>query len=67
MHYVAERREGFLWSSFAKSTGGQTVVNVEAIQGAGNVDEFFLKNFDSWRASAKVSFMYIYRRRSRSA
>jgi len=41
VHYVAERKEGFLWSSLAKSTDGQTVVNVEAIQGAGNVDEFF--------------------------
>ncbi len=41
VHYVAERKEGFLWSSLAKSTDGQTVVNVEAIQGSGNVDEFF--------------------------
>jgi hypothetical protein len=41
VHYVAERKEGFLWSSLAKSTDGQTVVNVEAIQGAGNVGEFF--------------------------
>lgn len=30
-----------MWSSLAKSSDGQTVVNVEAIQGAGNVDEFF--------------------------
>ncbi|MBY5351764.1 antibiotic biosynthesis monooxygenase [Rhizobium leguminosarum] len=41
VHYVADRKEGFLWSSLAKSSDGQTVVNVEAIQGAGNVDEFF--------------------------
>lgn len=41
VHYVAERKEGFLWSSLAKSTDGQMVVNIEAIQGAGNVDEFF--------------------------
>ncbi|RWX10278.1 antibiotic biosynthesis monooxygenase [Rhizobium leguminosarum] len=41
VHYVADRKEGFLWSSLAKSTDGQTVVNVEAIQGAGNVDKFF--------------------------
>ncbi len=41
VHYVADRKEGFLWSSLAKSTDGQTVVNVEAIQGVGNVDEFF--------------------------
>ncbi|WP_181257172.1 antibiotic biosynthesis monooxygenase [Pseudaminobacter soli (ex Li et al. 2025)] len=41
VHYVAERKEGFLWSSLAKSMDGQTVVNIEAIQGAGNVDEFF--------------------------
>ncbi len=38
---VAERKEGFLWSSLAKSTDGQTVVNIEAIQEAGNVGEFF--------------------------
>ena len=41
MHYVAERKEGFLWSSLAKSADGQTVVNIEAIQDAGNVGEFF--------------------------
>ncbi len=41
VHYVAERKEGFLWSTLARSTDGETVVNVEAIQGAGNVDEFF--------------------------
>ena len=41
VHYVAERKEGFLWSNLAKSTDGKTVVNIEAIQGAGNVDEFF--------------------------
>jgi hypothetical protein len=41
VHYVAERKEGFLWSNLAKSTDGLTVVNIEAIQGAGNVDEFF--------------------------
>mgnify|MGYP001600387323 CR=1 FL=1 len=41
VHYVAERKEGFLWSTLAKSTDGLTVVNVEAIQSAGNVDEFF--------------------------
>lgn len=41
VHYVAERKEGFLWSNLAKSTDGLTVVNIEAIKGAGNVDEFF--------------------------
>jgi hypothetical protein len=41
VHYVAERKEGFLWSNLAKSTDGLTVVNIEAIRGAGNVDEFF--------------------------
>lgn len=41
VHYVAERKEGFLWSSLAKSTDSLTVVNIEAIQGAGNVGEFF--------------------------
>lgn len=41
VHYVAERKLGFLWSNLAKSTDGLTVVNIEAIQGADNVDEFF--------------------------
>lgn len=41
MHYVAERKEGFLWSNLAKSKDGLTVVNIEAIRDAGNVDEFF--------------------------
>lgn len=41
VHYVAERKEGFLWSTLARSTDGLTVVNIEAIQGSGNVDEFF--------------------------
>ncbi|MBB3381642.1 MULTISPECIES: antibiotic biosynthesis monooxygenase [unclassified Rhizobium] len=41
VHYVAERKEGFLWSNLAKSTDGLTVVNIEAIKGAGNVDDFF--------------------------
>lgn len=41
VHYVAERKAGFLWSNLAKSTDGLTVVNIEAIQTAGNVDEFF--------------------------
>lgn len=41
VHYVAERKAGFLWSNLAKSTDGLTVVNIEAIQGVGNVDEFF--------------------------
>ena len=41
VHCVAERKAGFLWSNLAKSTDGLTVVNIEAIQGAGNVDEFF--------------------------
>lgn len=41
VHYVAERKEGFLWSSLAKSTDGKTVVNIEAIAGEGNVEAFF--------------------------
>ncbi len=41
VHYVSERKAGFLWSTLSKSTDGLTVVNIEAIQGAGNVDEFF--------------------------
>lgn len=41
VHYVAERKQGFLWSNLAKSTDGKTVVNVEAIADKGNVGEFF--------------------------
>nr|WP_180882857.1 antibiotic biosynthesis monooxygenase [Mesorhizobium loti] len=41
VHYVAERKEGFLWSTLARSSDGQTVVNVEAIEDAGNIEEFF--------------------------
>jgi hypothetical protein len=41
VHYVAERKDGFLWSNLAKSTDGLTVVNIEAIKDTGNVDEFF--------------------------
>lgn len=41
VHYVAERKPGFLWSNLAKSTDGQTVVNIEAIADEGNVGEFF--------------------------
>jgi 3-deoxy-D-arabino-heptulosonate 7-phosphate (DAHP) synthase len=60
VHYVAERKEGFLWSILAKSTDGQTVVNIEAIQAAGHVDEFFsdpifAEKFDSWTTSRRVS------------
>lgn len=41
VRYVAARKEGFLWSNLSKSTDGLTVVNIEAIQGADNVGEFF--------------------------
>lgn len=41
VHYVAERKEGFLWSNLSKSTDGKTVVNIEAINDEGNVGEFF--------------------------
>ncbi|MNE38418.1 hypothetical protein D3C80_1323150 [compost metagenome] len=41
VHYVAQRKEGFLWSNLAKSSDGLTVVNIEAIQNADNVGEFF--------------------------
>ncbi|MFP5512298.1 MAG: antibiotic biosynthesis monooxygenase [Alphaproteobacteria bacterium] len=41
VHYVAERKAGFLWSSLAKSTDGHTVVNIEAIASENNVAEFF--------------------------
>lgn len=39
VHYVAERKPGFLWSSLAKSTDGLTVVNIEAISDAGDVEQ----------------------------
>jgi hypothetical protein len=41
VHYVAERKPGFLWSNLAKSTDGLTVVNIEAISDAGDVGIFF--------------------------
>ncbi len=41
VHYVAERKEGFLWSNLSKSIDGKTVVNIEAIRDENNVDEFF--------------------------
>lgn len=41
VHYVAERKPGFLWSNLAKSTDGLTVVNIEAISDAGDVELFF--------------------------
>jgi hypothetical protein len=40
VHYVAERKPGFLWSNLAKSTDGLTVVNIEAIS-----DPVFLEKF----------------------
>lgn len=41
VHYVAERKPGFLWSNLAKSTDGLTVVNIEAISDARDVEIFF--------------------------
>ncbi|MBO9726709.1 MAG: hypothetical protein J7530_20250 [Novosphingobium sp.] len=41
VHYVAERKPGFLWSSLAKSEDGLTVVNIEAISDAADVELFF--------------------------
>lgn len=41
VHYVAQRKEGFLWSNLSKSTDGKTVVNIEAIRDENNVAEFF--------------------------
>ncbi|WP_445657493.1 antibiotic biosynthesis monooxygenase [Achromobacter sp. NCFB-sbj8-Ac1-l] len=41
VHYVARTKAGFLWSNLAKSTDGKTVVNIEAIAGENQVDEFF--------------------------
>ncbi|MFT4089954.1 MAG: antibiotic biosynthesis monooxygenase [Asticcacaulis sp.] len=41
VHYVAERKPGFLWSNLAKSTDGLTVVNIEAISDPGDVEIFF--------------------------
>jgi len=41
VHYVAERKAGFLWSNLARSTDGLTVVNIEAISDPGDVEIFF--------------------------
>lgn len=41
VHYVAQRKEGFIWSNLSKSTDGKTVVNIEAIRDEHNVAEFF--------------------------
>lgn len=41
VHYVAERQPGFQWSNLPRSTGRLTVVNIEAIVDAVNVDTFF--------------------------
>ena len=41
VHYVADRRKEFLWSTLATSVDGQTVVNIEAITGPGDVEAFF--------------------------
>ena len=38
---LASGKPGFLWSNLAKSTDGQTVVNIEAIADPDNVGEFF--------------------------
>jgi hypothetical protein len=64
VHYVAERKEGFLWSSLAKSSDGLTVVNIEAIQEAGNVGEFFSdtvspKSSSGWTRSPAANSMPI--------
>ncbi|SEB84187.1 antibiotic biosynthesis monooxygenase [Rhodobacter sp. 24-YEA-8] len=41
VHYVAERKPGFLWSNLSKSTDGLTVVNIEAISDPRDVAIFF--------------------------
>ncbi|WP_065382833.1 antibiotic biosynthesis monooxygenase [Hyphomonas sp. ND6WE1B] len=61
VHYVAKRKVGFLWSSLAKSTDGETVVNIEAISGAGDVEEFFsdpvfAAKFDALRDVSEFEF-----------
>lgn len=61
VHYVAERKPGFLWSSLAKSTDGLTVVNIEAISDAGDVERFFsdpvfLEKFRRLDAVSKSEF-----------
>jgi hypothetical protein len=65
VHYVAERKAGFLWSNLSKSTDGKTVVNIEAIHSADNVDEFFsdpvfVEKFKSLDAVSKSEF-HIYK------
>ncbi|MDF2696491.1 MAG: hypothetical protein K0S65_4874 [Labilithrix sp.] len=41
VRYVAECRKEFLWSTLATSVDGETVVNIEAITGPGDVETFF--------------------------
>ncbi|KQS47043.1 antibiotic biosynthesis monooxygenase [Sphingomonas sp. Leaf198] len=61
VHYVAERKPGFLWSSLAKSTDDLTVVNVEAISDPGNVellfsDPAFVEKFEQLNAVSSSGF-----------
>lgn len=41
VRYVAKAKPEFRWSTLARSTDGDTVVNIEAISGADDVDAFF--------------------------
>lgn len=65
VHYIAERKEGFLWSNLSKNTDGKTVVNIEAINDEGNVggffsDPIFLKKFGKLGA-VSTSVFYTHR------
>ncbi|MBX3263794.1 MAG: hypothetical protein KIS78_13805 [Labilithrix sp.] len=67
VHYVAERRPEFLWSTLATSVDGETVVNVEAISGPGDVETFFTDatfaaKFERLRAIGRYEF-HVYRAR----
>lgn len=41
VRYVAQAKPGFRWSTLARSSDGDTVVNIEAISGADDVEAFF--------------------------
>ncbi|APR80166.1 Hypothetical protein A7982_05513 [Minicystis rosea] len=67
VEYVAARRKEFLWSTLATSVDGETVVNIEAITGPGDVETFFSDptfsaSFEQLKAVGRYEF-HIYRAR----
>lgn len=69
VHHVAERRKEFLWSTLGTSVDGQTVVNIEAISGPGDVETFFADaafadKFERLNEIGRYEF-HVYRARDR--